>query len=294
MNVPINIRIARRIRRASRIAFWLSAVFLLISLNTNSSFLTGTLAVTAVLAVVIYLIALRVGQTLAGREFAAALAGDLGRNRPIILFLRSFDIARSSLSARFRVELGYVMRATFSIGIASLVGDTAAFTDRRYDVEEHLDSAIGLNAMFVAIGNRLASYGAAKITVKDQDWQDMFYRLANASQLIFMMPGPSAALLWELSQIVRSPSLLEKTVFIMPREGNRSVAEAWEKVSEMAAELGVRLPPYSSEGCYFRLREDGQLGEAVGLEPFTRAMHEFMAGPAYTGAIDFAAVMKLA
>jgi hypothetical protein len=177
-------------------------------------------------------------------------------------------------------------------GVASLVGDTVAFVDRRYDVEEHLDNAIGLNAMFVAIGDRLASYGAAKITVKEQEWQATFHRLATASQLIFMMPGPSASLLWELSQIMRSPGLLEKTVFIMPREGRRSLVEAWKKVSDMAAELGVSLPSYSSEGCYFRLREDGNPSETVALEPFPRALRKFMTSPAYTGSVDLTEVLN--
>jgi hypothetical protein len=294
MNVPIGLRIARWIRSASRIAFWLSAVFLLIGANTIGDVLMGVLAVTAVLAVVVYLVALRVGQTLASREFAAALAGDSGSNRPIILFLRSFDIAQSSLGARFRAELGYIVRGSISIGVASLVGDTAGFVDRRYEVEENLDNAIGLNAMFVAIGDRLASYGAAKITVKEEDWQETFHRLANTSHLIFMMPGPSAALLWELSQIVRSRHLLDKTVFIMPREGRRSPAEAWQKVTDMAAEMGVCLPPYSGEGCYFRLREDGQPSEVVGLEPFTRALRKFVTSPSYTGVIDPGEVLKLA
>jgi len=137
-------------------------------------------------------------------------------------------------------------------GIASITGDTVGSVGRRYEVEENLDDAIGLNAMFVPIGDRLASYGAAKITVKEEDWQKTFARLASASQLIFMMPGPSASALWELSQIMQSRKLLEKTVFIMPPESSsseqrnplaqfarspgidRSVPGLWKRVGEMA------------------------------------------------------------
>jgi hypothetical protein len=260
----------------------------------KSFLLSVVLVVTIVLAIVIYLIALRVGQTLASREFAAALANDLGDNPPIILFLRSFDIARSSLTARFVVELGYVVRSGINIGIASLVGDNVGLADRRYEVEENLDNAISSNAMFVAIGDRLASYGAAKITVKEEDWQQTFYRLANVSQLIFMMPGPSAFALWELSQIARSPSLLQKTVFIMPRGGQQSLVHAWEIARDAIANIGVNLPVYSIEGCYFRLREDGNPSDIVALEPFTRALRKFVTSPAYTGVIDSAEVLKLA
>jgi hypothetical protein len=267
INISIKIRSLRWIRRASRITFWLSAIFLLISRSSDNAWL-GVFAVTAVLAVVVYLIALWLGQRLASREFEAALASDPGGDRPIILFLRSFGIARSSLSARFIVELGYIVRSGFSIGMSSAAGDAVGFVDRRYEVEENLDNAIGLNAMFVAIGDRLASYGAAKITVKEEDWQKTFSRLASVSQLIFMMPGPSASALWELSQIMQSRNLLEKTIFIMPRGGRLSLIRSWNKVREMAGELGVNLPSYVSEGCYFRLRKDGHTSETFALEPF--------------------------
>jgi YidC/Oxa1 family membrane protein insertase len=290
-HASIKIRSLRWIRRASRITFWLSAIFLLISRSSDNAWL-GVFAVTAVLAVVVYLIALWLGQRLASREFEAALASDPGGDRPIILFLRSFGIARSSLSARFIVELGYIVRSGFSIGMSSAAGDAVGFVDRRYEVEENLDNAIGLNAMFVAIGDRLASYGAAKITVKEEDWQKTFSRLASVSQLIFMMPGPSASALWELSQIMQSRNLLEKTIFIMPRGGRLSLIRSWNKVREMAGELGVNLPSYVSEGCYFRLRKDGHTSETFALEPFTLALRKFVRSPSYTGVIDLAEVVK--
>ena len=62
---------------------------------------------------------------------------------------------------------------------------------------------------------------------------------------------------------------------------------------DVAAELGARFPPYSGKGCYFRLREDGQPTDIVALEPFTRALGKFVASPEYTGAIDFANLLKL-
>jgi hypothetical protein len=127
------------------------------------------------------------------------------------------------------VELGYIKRSGLGIGMSSLAGDAVGLVDRRYEVEENLDNAIGLSAMFVAIGDRLASYGAAKITVKEEDWQKTFSRVASASQVIFMMPGPSASAVWELSQIMQSRNLLAKTVFIMPRGGKLSLVRLWNK-----------------------------------------------------------------
>src|SRR5262249_48889449 len=147
-----------------------------------------------------------------------------------------------------------------SLSAASLLANPATpFVDRgRYEVEENLDNAIGLNAMFIAIGDKLASYGAAKMRVEEQDWQGTFRRLADSSMLIFMLPGPSAACLWELSQIVRSPGLLEKTIFIMPRERPKyPLHDVWQTTARMAAEFGVSFPPYSADGGYFRLGANG-------------------------------------
>jgi len=253
------------------------------------SWLTAALAGIVVLATLIHLGALNVTQTLANREFAAALATDSGTKRPIVLFLRSFDIAQYSFSDKVVRELSYI--ALTGLSALQLIPVT------RYDVEENLDDAIGLNAMFVALGDRLASYGAAKIRVKDEDWQNTFSRLADAAQLIFMMPGLSAGARWEFSQIVCSRRLREKTIFIMqPRSFSyvrSSPYHEWTLLSEAAAELGVSFPPYALEGCYFRLRKDGQPSEIVALAPFTRALSKFVTSPAYTGVIDFAEVVKL-
>jgi hypothetical protein len=144
LNVPMSIRIARSIKRASRTAFWLSTVLFLVTLS-QIDWLTLALAVTVVLALFIYLSALEIGQMLAGREFAAVLAADPGTNRPIILFLRSFGIAQSSLGSRFITELGYILHLSLIV----LSRDTSAgdVRHRRYEVEENLDNAIGLNAM---------------------------------------------------------------------------------------------------------------------------------------------------
>jgi hypothetical protein len=337
----MSIRIARSTRSASRTAFFVSAC--LWSFNSFSD-IGWLLATTAILALFIYLSALKIGQMLASREFAAALAADPGTSRPIILFLRSFGIARSSLGSRFMMELsdivqtglgnlrynwawwGGLLRGGFTM--AAVQAEISShprmgFAQHRpYEIEENLDNAIGLNAMFVALGNRLASYGAAKITVKDEDWQKIFCRLANASQLIFMMPGPSPGALWELWQIMSSRSLLEKTVFVMPAEGpslfKSSPLTEWTILSDAAAEIGVRFPPYSRAGCYFRLCDDEGPGQPetfkmmerrrmigitnqaiivptdiVALEPFTRALSKFVTSPEYTGVVDFASIWKL-
>jgi hypothetical protein len=40
-----------------------------------------------------------------------------------------------------------------------------------------------------------------------------------------------------------------------------SLVKLWNKGRKMAGTLGVNLPYYFNEGCYFRLREDGHVAE---------------------------------
>jgi uncharacterized membrane protein YhaH (DUF805 family) len=61
----------------------------------------------------------------------------------------------------------------------------------------------------------------------------------------------------------------------------------------MAGTLGVNLPSYLSEGCYFRLGEDGHVSETFALESFTLALRKFVRSPSYTGVIDLAEVGKI-
>jgi hypothetical protein len=252
MNIPISGQLFRRIRNASRVAFWLGVIAIPVLspfsiLNRTDFYQTNGLgfilpavaAFFAFLAVIVYLAAIALGQAQTNREFEAWLAGDAEGDRPIILFLRSFDVAKSGLIGRalrriFKAILAqaYVFSAvgasTASAGAISLrdTGGSDAEKDigfalgpAIYDAEEELDNAIDSRALFVAIGNKRVSYGAAKFIVTDAVWQNLFRRLTEAALLIFMMPGASSAVLWELSQIVQARNLLAKTVFIMPRRG---------------------------------------------------------------------------
>jgi hypothetical protein len=282
MNIPIGVQGARRIRKVSRAVFWLSVIaFILVSSAGNATTLaqSAASATPAMLALAVYFAALRLGRAHDGRDFQLALGGD--SNRPIILFLRSFDVAEVSLVSRAIVALGYLLEVPIP----------------DYEAEEQLDSAISAHAMFVAIGNKRASYGSFKIIVADDEWQMLLNRLASAARLIVMMPGPSNSTIWELSQILGSSSLLEKTVFLMPRARLQLAGAAksllslkrdcskeaisWATLVDLAAtKFGAMLPRYEDEGCYFRLGLDLKMTERAALEAFTRAMRKWIASDA--------------
>ena len=86
-----------------------------------------------------------------------------------------------------------------------------------------------------------------------------------------MMPGPSASVLWEVSQILAS-DLLAKTVFIMPR----AEAGGWTEFAEIAhRELGLTVPPYHSDGRALWLQPDHHTWKTADLAGFigTLAKH---------------------
>lgn len=280
--LPLGLSITRQVRGACQIIFWLSAVGLLVASRIPDGE-TAMLALASIvlIALLAYLTALSIGASIANRVFAAALSSDRGSRWRIVLFLRSFAIAKSSLTTRFFIELGYVARGFFFTSVSRLAGEpSSSFRDRyRFEAEERLGDAIGTRAMFVAIGDRLASYGAAKLRVPDSDWKQTFNALAESSELIFMMPGPSVALMWELSEILRDPNLIAKTIFVMPPERKPSATRnrvMWMHAGELAKVVGVVLPPYQPRGCYFRVDADGLVCETVGLHAFTIALPAYL------------------
>lgn len=313
---------ARRIRKWSHKAFLICVFALILGVVVLDSISTGDdsvafdyaalLATAAVLSLIVYFIALMLSKDdLALNDFANGLTDGSENSRPIIMFLRSFDFARSGLGQR-ALELIWLLAAMIS-------RETSKYSP--YNVEEEIDDAIFSRATFVAIGNKRASYGATKIIVKDEYWQDTFRQVAASASLLLMMPGPSPSVEWELSQILGSP-LRQKTVLIMPRAGSSppkplkmdglsylntctalakflfgmmqsDEAETWTEVRNMVArEFDITLPYYDDDGCFFRLSADGKTSETVGLERFAKLLGEYLTRRATTGSFEIDEMWK--
>ena len=287
----MNSRQWKRLKKASQRAFWLMAVVLLLCVALGTGWwVIGTCLALVLLAVAIYLQSLRLGQAQAERELKDLMARDsiqAGNAPPIVLFLRSFDVAQDSLSGR----LAFALLTLVNLLSAATGSTPDAFT--RFDAEEELDDALGSHGVFVAIGDKQASYGSAKLTVDDTEWKQTFQMLAQAARLIFMMPGPSASVHWELAQILGSPELTGKTAFIMRRQDVKWTgfkewfslqkpadddARNWAEFAAMARrDFGLAVPLYNSEGCCFRLRPQDRSCEIADLEAFTRGFAAHLA-----------------
>jgi hypothetical protein len=267
----------RTIRKISRAISWIAAfltgaMFLFANDSSDRLFALMLLAITIV-ALAVNMTALWYGQMVAQRELAEAMATGLSgqpARLPIILFLRSADVAEASLLKKLFSEL----RSLFVVAVSAVWGASVA-NPPRYDAEEEIDKAVGNHCFFVAIGDKHASYGAAKVVVDGKDWEQTFHKLTDACALIMMLPGASTSALWEVSQILASERLLRKTVFIMPRQN----PDAWKEFAAMARDrLGLAVPPYTELGRALRLRLEDRKWDTADLEGFMRALKKYVAG----------------
>ena len=302
----------RRLRIYSHRAFWLFGILFALAAsaaqgNPDTFPVIGVLLALTLAAVALYLFALRRGQVRSQQELAALMArGPISGDSPLVLFLRSFEVAKAGLLGRFVSGLGLLA------SMLDAMGSARDSRPSRFDAEEELDGAVGGRALFVAIGDKRDAYGAAKIVIDDAHWQQMFGALTAAAELIFMMPGPSASVLWEMSQLLASDDLLKKSAFIMPREGTRfdwrgtlkqvfslerhrsEEQRAWEAFSAMMADRSkLALPLYTGEGLCFTLAPDGSQ-KIADLEGFTRALAKYFARPERRAGVELDEIMKLA
>jgi hypothetical protein len=267
----------RTIRKISRAISWIAAfltgaMFLFANDSSDRLFALMLLAITIV-ALAINMTALWYGQMVAQRGLTEAMAtGSFGQpaTLPIVLFLSSVEIAKPGLREKLFSELS----SLFFVGLSAT--ETRIVVDpTRYDAEEEIDKAVGNHCFFVAIDDKHASYGAAKVAVDDRDREQTFRKLANASALIMMLPGVSAPALWQVSQILASERLLRKTVFIMPRQN----PSAWNEFAAIARDkLGLAVPPYAELGRALRLRLEDRKWDTADLEGFMRTLKKYVAG----------------
>lgn len=185
---------------------------------------------------------------------------------PVLLFLRSFDVAHSTIS--MRIASGLTHKLT-----------QPSWAPQRYDAEQELADAIGSRGQLLAIGDKKLSYGAGKVLVSDDVWQATFAQLVDAAKIIFILPGPTSSTLWEIAQIRENASLLQRAVWIMPREGTMAGGDddkLWDDTIDLIfRRVGVTLPAYTETGCYFRIYPD--LSSAtVGLDSFTPTLKSYL------------------
>lgn len=95
--------------------------------------------------------------------------------------------------------------------------------DQRFlDFETLLAMALDSYAPLIGLGHPGEQVGAGRIQTADENWQTEFLRLASAAHLILLIPSSRKGTAWELNTVLEDPTLLSKTVFIIPPDSGTS------------------------------------------------------------------------
>ena len=248
--------ISRRARSAAVYAGATMALPLGTGASTVDLFLTATAWVVLIGAVTTYAIALPIEQRRRNGALAAIYRDQtlhVDSTTTVYLYLRSFDVGKSSL-------LGRLVSHVFLSG----QNFASYFVGARYDLEEELADALD-TGILLAIGDKRISYGAAKLTTGD-GWQDDFLALARRADRIVLIPGISPGTLWEIGQVLNTPELQQKTDWAMLAQTGK---RRWNAIArECEARCGLRLPAYRRDGCAFALAPDHSATAITSLQAF--------------------------
>lgn len=140
--------------------------------------------------------------------------------------------------------------------------------DDRLDIERLVAEALDPDLPLVALGRPGEHMGAGRIAVDDAVWQDAVRLLAEASELIVLLPYPAAGTLWEVEHVIGA-GLLGKTALLMPPATTGLEAETaafWEECRRIVeARHGVQLPAWRAEGGLLTLGAGGSVRPLLDL-----------------------------
>jgi hypothetical protein len=86
------------------------------------------------------------------------------------------------------------------------------------DLETLLATVMEPIAPVIALGKSGEQVGAGRVAVPDDRWQEAFALLARSAHAIFLLPSTRDGTHWELDFLLREPTLLDRTVFLVPPE----------------------------------------------------------------------------
>lgn len=176
------------------------------------------------------------------RDEMAAKIFDSGLTIPFALYLRPFAVAD---------------RLSF-YGLSTKWGGV--------DLESLIANACRPWGPLLGLGRPGEAIGAGRIYSSDEDWEEMFFRLAEKARSIIVVPAISTCTFLEIEWI-KSNGFLSKTIFLMPPTthlrisemaslaftsnhglSERDYAKNWEDVRVRLCGLGIVLPPYAQGG----------------------------------------------
>jgi len=203
---------------------------------------------TSIVAFFCYRFYIRSTQLRLNQEASVSMAGD----EAFALYLRPFTSARKHLVPNSMPERSDRL----------LIG---AWWDIEFAITLAMDGAMPL----VAVGDKHRSFGASKVLTTDSAWKQLAVDLMRRARVIVLLPSQQPGTAWEIEQILRTPDLRTKTVFLMPPSTwrlKRILApwqwlrerRSWEQTRDHFKRSGlVALPEYNASGAIFVVGPDG-------------------------------------
>ncbi|MEO1404959.1 MAG: hypothetical protein AAFV54_00530 [Pseudomonadota bacterium] len=181
-----------------------------------------------------------------GRDIAAQKIWDTLRDggkpdKGFVLYLRPF----TSTDAISETRVSTVQVQTAG-GRHIVIG-----TDN-LEFEAQIEQAVRPIGPMVGLGHPLEHEGAGRISVSDDDWQDVIRILMEKAALIIMLPSPNGGTRWEVTTLLGS-DLMDKTVIIDPpnhasRRKDYDPVGEWAEARSIFAEEGYTLPADEPDG----------------------------------------------
>jgi hypothetical protein len=156
--------------------------------------LAGGLAIVAALYATSRLVVASVGKRFVAEELLSKYP------QSQITLLRSFADDRTPIEVRDPILFGETVREL-------------PFEDELADMLRHYGP-------FVAIGNdddKVFTFGASRVELKDDEWQPVVLRWMAASMMIVMIPGRTEGLRWEIENVIAGNHVTRLLVFFPPR-----------------------------------------------------------------------------
>lgn len=113
----------------------------------------------------------------------------------------------------------------------------------------------------IALDQEGEKLGAGRLSSADADWEDLVLLLMKQAKAIFIVPGTSQGVIWEVEQL---RNYHNKTVYIMPpaKYWQGEVEQQWDTTQKEYITRGIFFPSYRKTGALFRLNEHGRVVES--------------------------------
>lgn len=191
------------------------------------------------------------------RDLRAALLVERleqGHDEPFSLYLRSF-----SDEDTFRRRKGFWWYVLLEGDVTTLDRET---------LELLIAQRMRIRLPMIALGPPGDALGAGRLATSEAEWKDLAVFLMDRARMIFIVPGSSEGVLWEIRHLARDHHA--KTRYIMPpvnfHGGDAARAEEhWDNARLPAIPRGIDLPRYDPRGAQLILDANGRVAETLRL-----------------------------